>query len=253
MHVHDSGGEIEVTFNNSILAGTVLARQNIQSEGFVAGASGWIIERDGDAEFNSIVVRGSVTSVGAIYTANIFDGRINIFLNSDPDQVTEWSPGAIQFFPMDGSSGLMLDYDEPNAIGFRVSGGDPKGVYMDRTDTFWYKTKSAGSYTKEDWTAPTLNASWTALGELPRYKLLPDGTVKLRGGVHWGGGGNPADGTGPFTLPAGYRPTQNTLFAASFWGTNTIGRLLITPAGQVQVFGAPATDFPLDVVHFSTI
>lgn len=200
-----------MTFNNSILSGTTLARDNIQSEGFTAGVDGWIIERDGDAEFNSIVVRGSVTSVGAIYTANIFDGRINIFLNSDPDQVTEWSPGALLFHPIDGSSGLMLDYDEPNAIGFRVVGGDPQGVYFDRATKFIYKTESAGTYTPEVWKAiPGANGYGGG-----SYKLLPDGNVMLDGNVAGGVAGSPIQ---VGTLPVGYRPRVNQEFVGSRFG-----------------------------------
>lgn len=242
-----------MTFNNSILSGTTLAREDIRSEGFAAGVSGWIVERDGDAEFNSIVVRGSVTSVGAIYTANIFDGRINIFLNSDPDQVTEWSPGALIFNPIDGSSGLMLDYDEPDAIGFRVTGGDPQGVFFDRASKFFYKTKSAGTYTKEDWTQATLAANWVHLGEPVKYKLFPDGTVRLRGGAHYNPG-VPADGTVVFNLPAGYRPVHNSLYPIPFWGSNVVGRTFIgSGAGDVQTFGAPTQEIAFDSVAFGTV
>lgn len=56
-------------FQNSILAGTNLVREAMQSEGFTAGANGWRIERDGDAEFNNVVIRGDI--------GGSFDGTID--------------------------------------------------------------------------------------------------------------------------------------------------------------------------------
>jgi hypothetical protein len=48
-------------FNDPIVGGTVLRIPAIQSPGFVAGASGWIIRIDGSAEFNNLNVRGTFT------------------------------------------------------------------------------------------------------------------------------------------------------------------------------------------------
>lgn len=49
-----------MTFSNSILAGTILVREAIQSENFEAGSTGWQITRDGDAEFNDVTARGDI-------------------------------------------------------------------------------------------------------------------------------------------------------------------------------------------------
>lgn len=53
-----------MTFNQSILAGTSLIRQAIQSPNYAANSAGWTINQDGSAEFNNIVIRGG-TSVGS--------------------------------------------------------------------------------------------------------------------------------------------------------------------------------------------
>lgn len=58
-----------MTFTNSILGGTTLARTDIRSEGFVTGVTGWIIRRDGTAEFSSVTIRGDVL-VGNYPTGN---------------------------------------------------------------------------------------------------------------------------------------------------------------------------------------
>lgn len=63
-----------------ITAGTVLIRSDIRSQNYVAGTSGWIIEADGDAEFNNVNVRGDLLVTGNnnsyihIYTAALGGG-----------------------------------------------------------------------------------------------------------------------------------------------------------------------------------
>lgn len=51
-------------FRSSILAGTRLVRQAINSPDFVSGVSGWGIFRNGSAEFNDVVIRGATTIGG---------------------------------------------------------------------------------------------------------------------------------------------------------------------------------------------
>jgi hypothetical protein len=50
-----------MAFNNPIIgSGGTLIRQNIKSDNYVPGVSGWQITRDGDAEFSGVVVRGLI-------------------------------------------------------------------------------------------------------------------------------------------------------------------------------------------------
>lgn len=57
-----------IEFLNPLTAGTVLIRSDIRSQNFVSGSAGWRIEADGDAEFNSIVIRGGTVVSGlALY------------------------------------------------------------------------------------------------------------------------------------------------------------------------------------------
>lgn len=48
-------------FRNPILGGDYLIRPAVISPNYVPGVSGWIIRKDGSAEFNDVDVRGSVT------------------------------------------------------------------------------------------------------------------------------------------------------------------------------------------------
>ncbi len=48
-------------FSDPIVAGSTLIRPAIKSPDYVAGVSGWSINRDGSAEFNDVLVRGDIT------------------------------------------------------------------------------------------------------------------------------------------------------------------------------------------------
>lgn len=52
-------------FTNPLVAGNTLIRESIQSPNYVAGVSGWTINKDGSAEFNNVVIRGTVSVTGS--------------------------------------------------------------------------------------------------------------------------------------------------------------------------------------------
>ncbi|MFE0812665.1 hypothetical protein ACFW34_35110 [Streptomyces sp. NPDC058848] len=57
-----------MTFRSSILAGTTLVREAVQSQDYTPGSAGWSINADGSAEFNDVVIRGgTVVSGTALY------------------------------------------------------------------------------------------------------------------------------------------------------------------------------------------
>jgi hypothetical protein len=53
-------GKIVSLSVDKLLAGTIAVGQYIQSQGYVAGTSGWKIHADGTAEFSGVVVRGTI-------------------------------------------------------------------------------------------------------------------------------------------------------------------------------------------------
>lgn len=59
---------MSIEFENPLTAGTVLVREQIQSQNYEEGSTGWVIKANGDAEFNSIVIRGGTVVSGlALY------------------------------------------------------------------------------------------------------------------------------------------------------------------------------------------
>jgi hypothetical protein len=91
-----------MTFNNEITAGNVLVIEAIESQNYVAGSAGWKISADGDAEFNSVTVRGElIAGSGADYV-----------------KVTPTPQPHIEF------STSNVDQQAPASIGFDISGGN---------------------------------------------------------------------------------------------------------------------------------
>lgn len=67
-------------WRNPIVAGEELALNSIRSPDFVTTVSGWTINRDGSAEFNDVLIRGSLDVNGNV----IFRGD-NVLIVEDPD------------------------------------------------------------------------------------------------------------------------------------------------------------------------
>ncbi|WP_237519189.1 hypothetical protein, partial [Streptomyces sp. SID5910] len=64
-----------MTFRNSVLAGSTLIREAIESQNFQSGVEGWQIAADGTAEFSDLTIRSSDGLGRTIVVAN---GRITI-------------------------------------------------------------------------------------------------------------------------------------------------------------------------------
>lgn len=97
-----------MAFRNSILAGEELVRSAIRSANWDPGVAGWRIDRDGNAEFNDITARGTI-STGAPGSQHIeiasttgLANRIQFFTGD----VDELSPGYLRVYTVpDGTDG----------------------------------------------------------------------------------------------------------------------------------------------------
>lgn len=104
-----------MAFRNAILGGDdILVRDKIKSENYVPGVSGWQIERNGNAEFNDVTIRGdvevgSVTGTQVIITTDSGAGVIKFPTHSTQER----QPGEIQSFW--NNNGLT---DESVTLGF---------------------------------------------------------------------------------------------------------------------------------------
>lgn len=80
-------------FNNPIVAGTALVRTAIKSPDYVPGVSGWSINRDGTAEFQSATIRGDVSF------SSITDGTL--------DGTGTFGAGGLQAVDVSGSKVVL--------------------------------------------------------------------------------------------------------------------------------------------------
>lgn len=63
-----------LTFSNPVVGGVTLTRPAVQSPDFLTGFTGWSANQDGSAEFNNVVIRGTVL-------ASVFEGT-DFIINS---------------------------------------------------------------------------------------------------------------------------------------------------------------------------
>lgn len=103
-----------MAFDNPVVGGDqgTLKRDSIKSPNFAAGVSGWIIRRDGSAEFSNVTLRGSLVAS---------DGSSSVV-------ITNTSNPRIQFF----KSGVVLPAE---IIGFRPFGTGDTGIQFESAGT----------------------------------------------------------------------------------------------------------------------
>lgn len=227
-----------MTFNNSILSGTTLVRERITSEGFVAGSTGWSIDRDGNAEFNDITARGDIESIGTTSTARLNGGSLIIEENADPVTLSRLTISTLEFQDGDTNNKVNLvtvqDATAPK-IGFTAPITTTRGVFFDGDTGFLISDAFHALEEYEVWTALPLNNGWVNDAGNPSAQYLLDatGSVYLRGRIK---DGTSVNGTVFATLPAGYRP--GVIQDAVTTNPATLGtqNVLINTNGQLQIF-----------------
>lgn len=232
-------------FRNSILGGETLVRNAMQSEGFQSGANGWRIERDGDAEFNDVIIRGSlITGPDGSKHIEITDTPANRikFFSGDASEIEE---GYIEVdFTTFGTDNASIHMQPPTVHG---SGNTATFDLTNFTDGVTNASLQARTITLD--TGPTGNVftfdkyietnesvnlgvlvgTWVTLGggwPHPRYYLDAEGFVHFVGGVTGG-----LVGQTIMNLPAGYRPPY--LVPVEAEGNLARARITLNTGGNV--------------------
>lgn len=259
-----------MAFSNPIVGGNdTLIRDKIQSEGYVTATTGWRIDRDGDAEFNDVDVRGDII---------VDDGQHSIEIGT-PGSLAQilfgvsgvdvgriyidgaLSPPALAIEGLFGGLAEAVIRFNP-ASGFVVLGAGADAFYVSSAETFRtsqyieYAPTVGGANPRSVWTnVPALQNSWVADTSPPQYKKQPDGTIRFRG---WIKNGITALTTTLFTMPVGARPSSDVYFkvAKPNDAGATAPTIDITPAGVVRLIhiGTSVTaSLSLDNVSYSTL
>lgn len=232
----------------------------IQSENFVAGTSGWQIAANGSAEFNGVVVRGDLFvdgDSGFEYIRVYQDlGLPTLEWSSDSGYVWEsyaadWSTGPdVSFMKITNGSGGIFWMNTGEVCFVQGNLGAP-GVAHDPSVGFLKRADSFLPTEYEEWTNLSLDSSWVADVETPQYKIMPDGTVALRGNMK---NGTTTNGTTIANLPSKCYPPTNQRFITAEKQTGTAYRhVAIDTAGVMRIWNATTAHICLDGVRFPIV
>src|SRR6266536_2340006 len=87
-------------FSNPILGGTVLVRPAIKSPNYVPGVAGWSINRDGSAEFQNLISRGTII-------AGAPNGK-RIVIDNATGEIDIYDAANNLIAKLDGTTGLQV-------------------------------------------------------------------------------------------------------------------------------------------------
>lgn len=247
-----------INWDQEVLAGPVLIRQAMQSNNFVAGATGWQVTAAGNAEFNNLTARGDfiVGSDPGQHIKMDLDGLGRPEIELSTGAVTEASPALIRTSPPALTGENFVEIIGPN------NSGNP-GLVPNISLITWNGSASQIVLTADDfrvnnpiildsvWSPIILAGTWVdAAGARAQYLKDAAGTVHVRGQIS--GGAAVTIGN----LPAGYRPTQTVQMALrSGAGAGVTSAIAFQTNGDIVVITNLAQSTPLQRLDcsFSTL
>lgn len=241
-----------MTFQNSILSGTTLVRDSIQSENFVAGTSGWSIDRDGSAEFASLSARGAVYSDNGTETSFIDGGTLGVYRN-DNSISTFMQSNLIEAFFLAANYGAQMFLDSAY---IHLRWYLTRRSFIFDADGYLHSSVPGSNpgTGREAWNGFTFQNGWANFGggySTCAFKKDALGWVNFKGVA---APGVLAAGTVIANLPAGYRPLETQQWHY-YGGANTIlefqtnGNVVIaTPGGHPAGGALVITGFRFPVV-----
>jgi len=244
-----------INLNDPILgdAGTLI-RNQMQSEGFVSGSNGWRIERNGNAEFNDVTIRGDlITGPPGSKHLEILDGSNSMdFYSGDADEVANGyinvdvvgNSAFVDVVAPDIDPATFLpafmrvrNYDDGTSdatlAGGKVYVSETGGTLQTGVDSgdgtnavYWFRS-GAG------WQTATLGANWSTNGGFTTEFIKDSsGTVHCHGRVQ----GTAAAVSPIFTFPVGYRPqSQPVEFLIQAGGAGGVGWIRVDLNGNVTI------------------
>jgi len=245
-----------MAFTNSILAGSKLVREAIQSPNFVTAVSGWSVNKDGTAEFGDMIARGTVAAADPSDPTNRYaymaNGIIGVVDENIPvvSQLTESLLGFAG-----GTNTMYFSYNEVSGAHWRVGGKFGVMLKGDDAKGFLRWNEDSINTNGEEWTNASLQNGWTTTAGFATvgYYMRPDGFVAFRGIAT---PGTTADNTLLFTLPVNYRPAAAAFIGVPmFTGAAFVqAGLLIETDGECRVYGVGgAANIRLDGLCFAVV
>lgn len=170
-----------------LTAGTIGVSEHIESTGYDPGVYGWMIEGDGDAEFNNVVVRGTIYA-----TAGLIGGAV---IDSDGVESDNYVAGA-SGWRLDNGTGTIYAQDivlgQGSATVYTefstyIDTFTASGIYVNISDTIGTMSKdvsgSAVTFHVNGNVLITLAAAGIASGNHYLHLYLPFSTDAVFGGA----------------------------------------------------------------------
>jgi hypothetical protein len=221
-----------VPFSNPIVGGNVLVRTAIQSRNFVAGVSGWSINRDGSAEFNNAVIRGELvvgTAPQQLTISSTVPAELQTFYStfygaSVTDFSIRMAPNATDYYYW-----VVFESSPAGTFVAEAEGWVISGVVKEAKSTFFVPGAPVGQKTQTNFNLRN-SSGYVAFGQLGATNL---GTVFFQDvNISWNHSNQP---TADFTIDT-VSQGRGVIYAETFAGTATTTtslteQLLYTMAG----------------------
>lgn len=170
--------------------------------------------------------------------------EINLIAGSDDGLGDVFQPAFTLLYYSDNTfaNGTAVISAGNNFLGFGAAGSAPAVI----VDSAW------PIIVDQAFTPFTLANGWSVVAgrHVPGFRLMPDGTVLMRGSLT---GGTTVAGTPFAALPVGYRPDLQLFLNCNSNGTSDVMAITILANGNLQISSAlGSTSFALDGCRFPT-
>lgn len=240
-----------MSFRNPIVAGNNLVRNAIQSPNYVAGSMGWIIRRDGSAEFSNAIFRGSVVISGSnnilMYSATPAAGDlvISVAPNAGSDSFGNVYPAGFQILNHGGAnaSGIAMGFAGTQPLQYFLNPvpnlrNDPAFIVnTNGTGTAQFASfvfSSAEDATQSDYVAISLDSS--SQDGSSHVAQITDAYVDSSGGAHplilRGPGGTTIYAGALYAVQPGTGTSRANLAVGESWHLASLGAGFTTNAAD---------------------
>lgn len=232
-------------FNDAILAGVVLNREAIQSENYSSGLDGWIIRKNGSAEFGDLNIRssnGTGSTVAIVNGTATFKAANNYKIVIDPTQTLP----VIDFLDSAGATAGSINTNPSAGLGLILSGG--KFPDVDATDWRWaqvlgngatiFRVRESdtsifkGGASKWDVSGSYISYQNSANTTLNTFVQVISGTAAVTGG-RFAISGIPVSANSAVLIDAATGHTGNLIRAR----VNSVDQFTVGPTGNVAIAG----------------
>jgi hypothetical protein len=205
----------------------------VQSPNFVTGVSGWIIRKNGSAEFNNVVIRGGevISGTTLVYSGTPAPGNLELAISPNGGTDAYGNSYPAGFSALNGTeyvnlSGGELTFDNGGFISESTNylnfGGVPLNI-LTPISSILEAVKPGTTSTGESWHNMTLINGWEAgTGVTPKYRYVvaPQNSVEVIGSLN-----GAAETSSVFAeLPTGYIPADVQMFPLSDTTLATAGQ-----------------------------